>query len=258
MTVVSSFGPGDLDVERLTATGARLLHDYLVYAASGGQVLPSADPGPAVELDPVLSDLADRLRRNGFMVQPRLGSSSAIIDLAVGPAGEPPCVAVESDGPAYAAVPTSRERDRLRAEQLTRLGWVHQRVWSTDVFRDPAREVARIDLAVSRAAGRHVVPPAVTTSARVSWDLDDPGHVAVPALTSAGRRAPRPRVPAGLPIDEYTTDQLEAVVAWICSDTLLRTRDEIAALTRQQLGLARRGSRIDAAIDAAITAALTP
>jgi hypothetical protein len=39
MTVVASFGAGDLDPARLSAQGARLLREYLAYAASGGQVL---------------------------------------------------------------------------------------------------------------------------------------------------------------------------------------------------------------------------
>ena len=53
-------------------------------------------------------------------------------------------VAVETDGPGYAAMPSTRDRDRLRIEQLRRLGWQHTRVWTTDLFRDPARDVSRV------------------------------------------------------------------------------------------------------------------
>ena len=53
-------------------------------------------------------------------------------------------VAVETDGPGYAAMPSTRDRDRLRIEQLRRLGWQHARVWTTDLFRDPARDVSRV------------------------------------------------------------------------------------------------------------------
>jgi hypothetical protein len=63
-------------------------------------------------------------------------------------------VAVESDGPGYAAMRSTRDRDRLRAEQLGRLGWEHVRVWSTDLFRDPARDVARVVAAAQRASKR--------------------------------------------------------------------------------------------------------
>ncbi|MGN6302598.1 MAG: AAA domain-containing protein [Angustibacter sp.] len=265
MTVVSSFGAADLDPARLTADGARLLRAYLAYAASGGQVLDGtdterSDDAERAELsdDALLADLTTRLRAQGLRVEPAYGASSATIDLAVGPGDGPLLVAVESDGPAYAAVTSSRERDRLRPEQLERLGWRHLRVWSTDVFRDPAREVARIRAAVDRAAAdRRTGRAAAAPAPQVRWDLDahDPQLVGAAGAASgsgAGRSGARPRVPAGRPIDEYSDAELDAVVAWICSDTLLRTHDDVAALTRQHLGLSRRGSRIDAAIDAAI------
>lgn len=147
MTVVCSFGADDLDPARLTAPGARMLRDFLAYAAAGGAA-PAGGQDRAN--DPLLDDLAARLRASGLVVRARHGASSARIDLAVGvyDGSGRLSVAVEGDGPAYAAVPTTRERDRLRVEQLQRLGWTHLRVWSTDVFRDPAREVARVHAAV--------------------------------------------------------------------------------------------------------------
>jgi very-short-patch-repair endonuclease len=266
MTVVASFGPSDLDPNRLSAQGARLLRDYLTYAASGGRVLePDADAAPAepAASDTLVADLAARLRGQDLRVVERFGSSRARIDLAVGEADGPLLVAVESDGPEYAAVTSSRERDRLRAEQLQRLGWDYVRSWSTDVFRDPAREVARIRAAVARASSAAGAPAPATASgeAPVRWDGDDAlfsSSYAAGSGPSAGsgttgtRVGPRPRVPSGLPIDDYSEADLDAVVGWICSDTLLRTHEEVAALTRQQLGFSRRGSRIDAAVDAAI------
>ena len=96
--------------------------------------------------DPLRHDLAERLRRHGLTVHEDYGTASHRIDIAV----EDPyhrgraLIAVETDGERYAALRSTRDRDRLRPEQLARLGWVHERVWSTDVFRDPAREIARI------------------------------------------------------------------------------------------------------------------
>ena len=76
----------------------------------------------------------------------QVGALTLEVDLAVEDPSRPGrlLLAVESDGPQYAAMRTTRDRDRLRAEQLERLGWRHLRVWSTDVFRDPARDVSRI------------------------------------------------------------------------------------------------------------------
>ena len=73
------------------------------------------------------------------------------IDIAVRDEDSGRRLAVESDGPAYAALTSVRERDRMRAERLARLGWEHLRVWSIDIFRDPAREVARVRRAIRLA-----------------------------------------------------------------------------------------------------------
>ncbi len=172
MTVVSSIAAEDLDPARLRAKGAAMLRDFLAYAAGaplpgGGEgagvaavdrptaAARSVDPPPAQARSVVMSDLARRLRGQGLVVHEDLGSSVDPVDLAV----EDPMrrgrlvLAVESDGPRYAAMATTRDRDRLRAEQLERLGWRHLRVWSTDVFRDPARDVARILEAVGAPRG---------------------------------------------------------------------------------------------------------
>ena len=159
MTVVSAIAADDLDPARLRARGAVMLRDFLSYAAGGP--LPGWLPGRAAVVgvgcrsrgarcagtrSVVLADLARRLRGHGLVVHEDVGSSADPVDLAV----EDPMhagrmvLAVESDGPQYAAMRTTRDRDRLRAEQLERLGWRHLRVWSTDVFRDPARDVSRI------------------------------------------------------------------------------------------------------------------
>ncbi|MGN6635088.1 MAG: AAA domain-containing protein, partial [Oryzihumus sp.] len=190
MTVVAAFGAADLDPNRLKARGALMLRDFLAYAAAGGspskvtEALPAAaaeaaSPGagqaeaqapvPPVgarvrseatgrALDPLVADFAQRLRWEGLVVHERYGSSEHRLDLAI----EDPhrrgrvLVAVETDGPAYAAMTSTRDRDRLRIEQLRRLGWEHVRIWSTDLFRDPARDVARVTAAV-RAASKATV-----------------------------------------------------------------------------------------------------
>ncbi|HET6968102.1 MAG TPA: AAA domain-containing protein, partial [Ornithinibacter sp.] len=163
MTVVSSIAAGDLDPARLRARGALMLRDFLAYAAGGSLPGVAADSSTAAaEPEPtpgstsdaerggvhsvVLADLSRRLRRHGLVVHEAVGASADPVDLAVEDPARPGrlVLAVESDGPQYAAMRTTRDRDRLRAEQLERLGWRHLRVWSTDVFRDPARDVARI------------------------------------------------------------------------------------------------------------------
>ncbi|MFC7486293.1 AAA domain-containing protein [Knoellia sp. CPCC 206453] len=161
MTVVSSISPDELDPQRLKARGALMLRDYLAHAAaaspaaptgpvSGGEAAADGHAAASPAQSIVMAEFARRLRAGGLIVHERYGSSADPIDLAV----EDPhhrgrlAVAVESDGPEYAAMSSARDRDRLRAEHLGRLGWRHHRVWTRDAFRDPARDVARIkDLA---------------------------------------------------------------------------------------------------------------
>ncbi|MEO5981027.1 MAG: AAA domain-containing protein [Pedococcus sp.] len=178
MTVVSSLLASDLDPTRLRARGAVMLRDYLAYAADGTLPHSVADPAAAdaaaadaaMDSTPDLStpaaaaplgglvraEFARRLRESGLVVHEAFGGAGHPVDLAVEDPERPGhvLVAVETDGPAYAAMHSSRDRDRLRGEQLGRLGWEHLRVWTTDLFRDPARDVSRVHAAVQRAASR--------------------------------------------------------------------------------------------------------
>lgn len=114
---------------------------------------------------PVVDDLARRLRAKGLTVHTAHGVSALPIDLVVDDPAHPgePLVAIETDGPVWAAMTGVRDRERLRPEQLRRLGWTVDRVWTVDVFRDPARDTARIvDLvrraSLERAEARRVEP----------------------------------------------------------------------------------------------------
>jgi hypothetical protein len=175
MTVVSSFTAADLDPTRLKARGALMLRDFLSYAAQGGSLPASHRPDDTAALpDPLVADLASRLRAEGLVVHAGYGTSAQRIDLAV----EDPrrrgrvLVAVETDGPRYAAMSSTRDRDRLRFEQLGRLGWQHVRIWSTDLFREPARDVARVSAAVRAASQGPSDKPAVTKPEQTRDDTD--------------------------------------------------------------------------------------
>jgi hypothetical protein len=189
MTVVSALVASDLDPARLKSRGSVMLRDFLAYAADGsfpppaplteqGEPTPptqvshpngtsltqvSHPDGTSLTVDPLRAEFARRLRGTGLVVHEAYGSAGQPIDLAVEDPDHPGhvLVAVETDGPGYAAMRSSRDRDRLRGEQLGRLGWMHVRVWTPDLFRDPARDVARVNAAVQQAVANrpaNVVP----------------------------------------------------------------------------------------------------
>lgn len=171
LTVVTSLRPDDLDGGRMTSRGAQALHDLIAYAESGGDrellrrqaganrpsnVRPLRSLRRADEDDALLADFALQLRKEGLVVHERLGTSRAPVDLAVEDPYTPGrlVVAVESDGRRYAEADSTRERERLRPEQLTALGWEHVRVWSEDVATDPGPDVARVIEAIRSADAR--------------------------------------------------------------------------------------------------------
>ncbi|WP_230209023.1 AAA domain-containing protein [Nostocoides sp. HKS02] len=199
MTVVSSLVAADLDPARLKARGAVMLRDFLAYAADGTlPVAPDgqapASKGGAAVADPLRSEFAARLRGSGLVVHESYGGADHPVDLAVEDPDLPGrvLVAVETDGPAYVGMHSTRDRDRLRAEQLGRLGWTHVRVWSTDLFRDPARDVSRVHAALTRAAAARTQPTAADEEA-ADPAAADPAAADVPAPPRVSGRSRRPR-----------------------------------------------------------------
>jgi very-short-patch-repair endonuclease len=158
LTLVSSFSGHDVDPDRVTKAGARLLADYLDYAASGGTA-PTAT-GAAV-LDPFEADVRDRLAACGINVVPQYGVGGYRVDFAAThpqDAGRM-VLAIEADGASYRQSGSVRDRDRLRGEHLQRLGWQYHRLWSTSWFRDPDAEVARVRAAYEQAVSGIGEPP---------------------------------------------------------------------------------------------------
>lgn len=79
------------------------------------------------------------------------------------------------------------------------------------------------------------------------------GQEANPAAVSdpeASRRArgKKPAVRPGLPLAAYSDDQLDDVVAWIASDGVARTSEQLVEELRSELDIRRRGPQADAVL----------
>ncbi len=143
LTVVSSFSSHDVDPDRLTKAGARLLAEYLDYAGSGGTPMAAAGAEAA---DPFEASVRSRLAEYGITVVPQYGVGGYRVDFAAAHPDDPSrmILAVEADGASYRDSGSVRDRDRLRKEHLERLGWSFHRLWSTNWFHDPDAEVAKL------------------------------------------------------------------------------------------------------------------
>jgi len=259
ITLVSSFSSKDMDPERSQAEGVKLLRQYLQYVESDG-----ANLGDIVLEKPALNpfevDVRDALARRGLKLIAQYGTSGYCIDYAVQHPTQPGryVLAIECDGASYHSSESARDRDRLRQEQLERLGWRFHRIWSSEWFHNKERCVEKVvaayELAVAAAdredneAAEETAPsrqrnPEAVLTAIEEVEEHDPRPM---------RNGPRPPIRRGLGITDYSQSQLVRLVRWIESDDRLRTEDELLEETMRELGFQKRGSRIVAAIYQAI------
>lgn len=138
--VFSSMSPDAIRVEG-SQRGVRVLRDYLLYARDRKMpVKPLAAGDPESEFE---AWFQDQLGAHGYETVPQYGVAGFRIDLAVRDPAHPETflLGVECDGASYHSSKSARERDRLREEILEKLGWRLHRIWSTDWFRNPEREL---------------------------------------------------------------------------------------------------------------------
>ena len=155
LTVVSSFRPAELRPNVTKNPGPELLRQFLEFADAEGARTPSVvgRSRDDVPLNGFERSILDALTSRGIDVHPQWGIGDYSIDFALAHPSEPGrmVLALEADGDRYHRVLAARDRDRLRQEHLERLGWRFHRVWSSDWFRSPEVQAARIEDAWRRA-----------------------------------------------------------------------------------------------------------
>ena len=229
MTVVSSFGSADMDPKRMSSRGAQLLRDYLIYAESRGADLGdgAAEHPP---LNPFEIEVRDHLERAGVPLVAQLGASGYRIDFAAQHPQRPGqfVLAIECDGASYHSSATARDRDRLRQDQLERLGWRFHRIWSGDWFGDRERAVARAVAAYRQAVadadagGLRVRAAASASPSTPTAPSAPPPPKPEPPATPV--RGPRPAIGRSSSIDKYSRWQLAALRAAIQESRAKRRR----------------------------------
>ena len=145
MVVFSSMRADDVKAGPESPEGVRAMQAFLRFAET--KALPSGErlTGRAPD-SPFEESVAATLEREGYAVEPQYGVEGFRIDIAVCDPDTPGSylLGIECDGAAYHSSLSARDRDRLRQEVLETAGWRIERIWSTDWFRDPAREMGRI------------------------------------------------------------------------------------------------------------------
>ncbi len=154
MIVFSSINPDEIDLSRTSSIGVKDLKHFLDYAKRGVKSLGSAVSGSVGDFEsPFEIAVARGLQERGWTVHPQIGVSAFRIDIGIVHPEFPGryLVGVECDGATYHRSATARDRDKVREDILSRLGWNLLRLWSTDFWVDSEGELDRLDCEIKNA-----------------------------------------------------------------------------------------------------------
>lgn len=159
--LVGSIVPTDIDLEKVSSEGVKMLRSYIEFAQQGIVALEK-ELTFNYDLDfdsPFEEAVYDFLQSKGYNVVTQVGCSGFRIDMAVKHPTQSGkfAIGIECDGAAYHSSRTARERDRLRQAVLEDMGWTIYRIWSTDWIKDQKTEEEKLINAVEKALGRAIV-----------------------------------------------------------------------------------------------------
>ncbi|WP_170134849.1 DUF4011 domain-containing protein [Acuticoccus kandeliae] len=147
MEIFTSMRADQIMGEATARRGPRELRAFLNFVETGRvesefEVAPTDRPPDSEFEESVIAGL----RRAGFKCKPQVGVTGFFVDIGIVDPDVPGefALGIECDGATYHSSRSARDRDRLRQDILESMGWTIERVWSTDWFSDPERELNRI------------------------------------------------------------------------------------------------------------------
>lgn len=142
--VFTNLRHGDIDLGRTQAKGVAILKTFLKYAETG--ILDTPRPTGGEADSPFEEAVMQAITHHGYELHAQVGSGGFFIDLAVVDPAQPGryLLGIECDGATYHSSRSARDRDRLRQQVLEGLGWRIHRIWSTDWFTYPDRELREL------------------------------------------------------------------------------------------------------------------
>ncbi len=192
--VFTNLTADDIDLSRTNARGVEVLKRYLKYAQTGELDLDMPVPTGKPPDSPFEVEVADVLRSRGYEIDHQIGSAGYFIDLAVKDPERPGryLLGIECDGATYHSAQSARDRDRIRQDVLEGLGWRIHRIWSTDWFRFPDRELKKAAEAIE-AAKAHIPFPIGKTPETNNHDSNEDKDESETEVDATGDPIPEPK-----------------------------------------------------------------
>lgn len=158
--LVGSIVPTDIDLDKVSSEGVKMLRSYIEFAQQGIIALEKelTFNYDLVFDSPFEEAVYDFLQSKGYNVVTQVGCSGFRIDMAVKHPTQSGkfAIGIECDGAMYHSSRTARERDRLRQAVLEDMGWTIYRIWSTDWIKDLKTEEGKLINAIEKALGHAV------------------------------------------------------------------------------------------------------
>jgi very-short-patch-repair endonuclease len=150
LEVFSAITAEDIDLAR-AGRGVAAFKAFLHYAQTG--VLEGAPPTGRAAASLFEEQVAAARAGLGHEVESQIGTAGFFVDLAI---RDPErrgryLLGIECDGAAWRGARWARDRDRLRQQVLEDRGWIVHRIWSADWYRQPERELGRVQAAIKEA-----------------------------------------------------------------------------------------------------------
>ncbi|AMD17277.1 DNA helicase [Methanobrevibacter sp. YE315] len=133
--VFSNFKAYDMKLTANPPYGVKSLREFLEYAEN---LTLGTQQGEAYTQEPFEDAIASFLEENGYTVDRQIGCAGFRVDLAIVDDENPGkyILGITTDGKMYSSSKVARDRDRLREQVLTGLGWKLYHLWSTDWYRN--------------------------------------------------------------------------------------------------------------------------
>jgi very-short-patch-repair endonuclease len=252
--VFTNITADDIDTTRSKRYSIQALKSFLYFAQHGTLNMPEEDH--AVQADnPFEENVARKLTGLGYTVRKQVGSSGFYIDMAIVDSAHPGryIMGIECDGAAYHAARSARDRDRLRQQVLESIGWRIHRIWSTDWYRNPERELKRVVEAIEKAK----------ELATIDDKADEEESPAFTAIQREAATTPVPAIPAyqlaavpdGIATQEIHQHAVGQLSVWIEEIVKVESPvhvEEVARRLTEAAGVARAGNRIKDSLKTAI------
>ncbi|MDR0621399.1 MAG: DUF4011 domain-containing protein [Deltaproteobacteria bacterium] len=143
----TSMTPADVRANPGDLTGTAMLKEWLAYCEMGGTGQTFVRETKNTDSEPSLENyVLSQVEGLGYAVDRRVGTEGYKLDLAAKSESYPLgyLMGLESDGESYDRDVSDRDRDRLRPEVLSGLGWKLARLWTGAWYANPQGELAAL------------------------------------------------------------------------------------------------------------------